>query len=211
MLLDFQKSQSAKGVPPLEEKCVRAIVGGALDRYRSCRNPEKSAESTNDDDESNGNSNSNEKMTAEAALESARRSLKRVHDLLERLTASLNDPWVFETMAYFQASIGQDEKVHDNLMKEYRSLQSVHGWEKDDSQVEKVCNVVTHIVRLSQNGGANGDKQNKQNLSKSKFLLSGVIQRIKKSRLDDPTKFPESLKKVEGLLNEVSTQLDDIA
>ena len=198
----------------MEEKCVRAIVGGALERYRSChkKQQQQSSKESNGGDggvsnnpDIAGNNNDNGKMTAEAALESARRSLSRVYDLLERLTASMNHPWVFETMAYFQANIGLDEKVYESLMKEYRSLQTVRGWEKDDGQVEKVCHVVSQIVRLSQHNDAKSKKQ--EMLAKSKFLLSGVIQRVKKSR-QDSSNMPEALTRLETLLEEVTSQID---
>ena len=204
MLLDFQRSQSAKGVPPLEEKCVRAIVGGTLERYRACQQ----STSLTDDDTNVGASRSNNAMTMEAALESARRSLSRVHDLLERMSSSLKDPWVFETMAYFQANMGHDEKVRDNLFKEYRSLQSARGWEKDNQQVEKICQVVSQIVRLSLHEGLDPIKK-KEECAKSKFLLSGVIQRVQKSR-QDPSSLPDALTHAEALLKEVIDQMNSI-
>ena len=201
----------------MEEKCVRAIVGGTLERYRSCQ---KSGGVVTSPDETGHDS-----AKQAAALESARRSLGRVHDLLERLTASLKDPWIFETMAYFQASIGQDEQVYENLMKEYRSLQTVRGWEKDEHQVQKICQVVTQIVRLSQPSTSppatttaikdendNGNKPRaKEKLAKTKFLLAGVIQRIKQARRDLSYKVPEGVTNLELLLGEVTRQLEDFS
>ena len=128
-LLDFKATANlAEAVPPLEEKCVRAIVGGSIESYTKAK-----------DDK--------------AALDSARRTLTRVHALLERLSSSeTTEPWIWETLAYFNAQIGQDEAVLDNLMKEYRSLQSVQGWEKDTAQVKKICHGCKTDFTVS-NGG----------------------------------------------------------
>lgn len=161
----------------MEEKCVRAIVGGVILDFKE----KKETAST----------------TQVGALEASRRSLTRVLDLLERLSAASKEPWIFETMAYFYSQVGHDEKVLENLMKEYRSLQSVRGWEKDDALVHKVCQVVTHIVRLQ-------PADSKEKVAKSKFLLSGVVKRVQQSRMDK-TNVPEEVGLLEQLLAEVGT------
>jgi hypothetical protein len=261
MLLDFQKTHSTAGVPALEEKCVRAIVGGTLKRYQeACQlvprqhqsqphpHPQPPSADVKNVEYRPSSSSSNAERSAAAAMESARRSLTRVHDLLERLTATIKDPWIFETVAFFHANLGKDEEqIHANLMKEYRSLQSVRGWEKDDIQVERVCRVVSQIVRFSleaqssssssslirpqppltqiqegedeveeeekggndKNDSSDNDEKRKvakARLATSKFLLSGVIQRIRKSRLD-PTKMPDQVMHLETLLQNISQHL----
>jgi hypothetical protein len=175
VILDFRKSQSVNRVPDLEEKCVRAIVGGVIGNFMANK----------------------QNATQVGALEASRRSLARVLELLERLSANSKEPWIFETMAYFYSQVGQDEQVLENLMKEYRSLQSVRGWEKDDAHVLKVCQVVTQIVRLQPDC--------KENVAKSKFLVSGVVKRVQHSRIDK-TNVPEELGRLEQLLEELGTK-----
>lgn len=175
VILDFRKSQSVNGVPELEEKCVRAIVGGVISNFMTNK----------------------QNATQVGALEASRRSLARVLELLERLSANSKESWIFETIAYFHSQVGQDEQVLENLMKEYRSLQSVRGWEKDDAQVVKVCQAVTQIVRLQ--------ADSKENVAKSKFLVSGVVKRVKQSRID-MTNVPEEIVRLEQLLEELGSK-----
>ena len=175
VLLDLKAKMSTQGIPDLEERCVKAIVGGIIDQYVQAKNGED-----------------------DVSLDSVRRSLSRVHTLLERIRSSSSEAWVFETMAYFHEQIGQDKEVFDNLMKEYRSLISVRAWEKDDHQVRKVCQVVSQIVHYQ--------KDSKEDLVKSKFLLSGLVKRVDKARVD-MSYVPEEISSLRALLEEVSKKL----
>jgi hypothetical protein len=175
MLLDFKVTKSVQGVPKLEEKCVKAIVGGTINRYKLAK-----------------------ELSDSAALDSSRRSLTRVHELLERISVSSNEPWIFETTAYFHEQIGQDTQVFENLMKEYRSLSSVRAWEKDHHQVRRVCQVVSQIVHYQ--------RDSKEKLVKSKFLLSGVIKRVQQSRIDMGN-IPEEVGHLETLLEEITKEI----
>lgn len=175
VLLDLKAKMSTQGIPDLEERCVKAIVGGIIDQYVQAKNGED-----------------------DVSLDSVRRSLSRVHTLLERIRSSSSEAWVFETMAYFHEQIGQDKEVFDNLMKEYRSLISVRAWEKDDHQVRKVCQVVSQIVHYQ--------KDSKEDLVKSKFLLSGLVKRVDKARVD-MSYVPEEISSLRDLLEEVSKKL----
>lgn len=177
MLIDLKQSLSAQAIPDPEEKCVKGIVGGIVEAYASAqRNSDK------------------------VALDASRRSLPRVHNLLERIRVNRNDPWIFETMAYFHAEVGQDAHVFENLMKEYRSLTSVRAWEKDDNQVRKVSQVVSQIVHYQGRG--------KEDLLKSKFLLSGIVKRIEKARSDMRTTNSEEVKAIHTLLQGILAELD---
>ena len=175
VLLDLKAKMSTQGIPDLEERCVKAIVGGIIDQYVQAKNGED-----------------------DVSLDSVRRSLSRVHTLLERIRSSSSEAWVFETMAYFHEQIGQDKEVFDNLMKEYRSLISVRAWEKDDHQVRKVCQVVSQIVHYQ--------KDSKEDLVKSKFLLSGLVKRVDKARVD-MSYVPEEISSLRALLEEVSKKI----
>lgn len=176
VLLDLKTTHSAQGVPDVSEKCVRAIVGGTLSAYDKAKKDED-----------------------EAALEAERRRLTRVHALLERIRITANDPWVFETCAYFHRYIGQDKRVVVNLMMEYRSLSSIRAWERDDYQIKKMCLVISQIVDYQQN--------NKEELVKSKFLVSGVLKKITNSRRDLGTT-PKDVQNLEKLLSEITNKIE---
>lgn len=178
MLLDLRNSTSSQGVPELEEKCVRAIVGGTVQKYIS-------AKGINDN----------------IALDSARRSLVRVQELLDRLSASSTASWVYETRAYMFGQVGLDTEVFENLMKEYRSLTSIRSWEKDDQQVERVCRTVVQVVHYQ--------RGSKEDLTKSKFLVSSVLKRITQSRSHGGN-VPSDVKILEQLLAEVNSQLEEL-
>mmetsp|Transcript_43984 Transcript_43984/g.106076 ORF Transcript_43984/g.106076 Transcript_43984/m.106076 type:complete len:779 (-) Transcript_43984:147-2483(-) len=178
MLIDLKQSLSSQDIPDPDEKCVKGIVAGIVEVYTSAlRNSDK------------------------VALDTARRSLPRVHNLLERIRANRNDPWIFETMAFFHAEVGQDSHVFENLMKEYRSLTSVRAWEKDDDQVRKVTQVVSQIVHYQ--------RQSKEDLLKSKFLLSGLVKRIEKARSDRGATNLKEVEAIHALLQEILTELEN--
>ncbi|CAB9523205.1 repeat protein 27 [Seminavis robusta] len=186
-ILDLKNQrQAAEGIPPLEEKCIRAIVGGLIRNYQNAQQ----------DSQNNP-----------GGLDVARRSLSRVHALLDRLQSTSDpEPWLFETVAYFHDQIGNgnaSQEVIDNLMKEYRVLQTVPGWEKDDHQVKKVCQVVNQITQLQRRQGS------KESLTKSKFLVRGVIQKVSKSRMD-ATKIPEDIGRMESLLGELEEDIQKL-
>jgi len=180
VLLDLRaEKQKAEGIPPLEEKCIRAIVGGTLKKFQ----------------ESQGD---------EVALDSSRRTLSRVHALLDRVsTTDTPEAWVFESMTYFHEQTGQEaEKILNTLMKEYRSLQANAYWEKDNQLVKKICQTVSHIVRLHMN-----DKT-LQSLVKSRFVAQGVIQTVRATRPDD-TALPQEFIQLEQLLDDVNKRLKE--
>jgi hypothetical protein len=183
-ILDLKsQKQAADGIPPLEEKCIRAILGGSLRNFHSAREEQN-----------------------EAKVDAAKRSLTRVHALLDRLQAtSTPEPWLFETVAYFHEQIGDgaSREVVDSLMKEYRVLQTVPGWEKDDFQVKKVCQVISQITELQRRDGS------KESLMKSKFLIRGVIQKVRKSRLD-AAKVPIEIDQMDKLLAEIEGAIHNL-
>ena len=179
VLMDLRaEKQASDGIPPLEAKCVRAIVGGALKAYK----------------ESKGD---------KASVDSARRTLSRVNGLLDRLSASPNaEPWVFETMAVFHEQTGDDEKVFENLMKEYRSFQVVQGWEKDDRLIQKMYQIVAHIVRLLRR------EKTRESLTKARFMVQGIVKKIETARPGDIT-LPEEVNRLAKLLEEIKAELQE--
>lgn len=175
-LLDFRiKKNTSESIPPLEEKCVRAIVGGALVSYKNAT-------------ESKDN----------AAIESSRRTLSRVRELLTRLgSTSKSEPWVWEVSAFFNETVGLDEKVFEDLMKEYRALQTIRGWETDTVLLPKVCCVVRQIYEIHR------QSTNKEDLVKFKFLLQGVVKKVQAAYFN--REVPVEAKDLESLLTKVET------
>lgn len=166
-----------------EEKCVRAIVGGTVTMYRQAASQTEAVDA--------------------ASLESARRSLSRAHDLLVRLGTVSNESWIFETKAYLHGEMGQDKQVLENLMKEYRSLSSVRSWEKDSQQVRRMCQVVSQIAHFQ--------RGSKEELAKSKYLLSGVIKRVRNAAGagTGPGEIADGMEQLESLLQEVIELLNN--
>lgn len=173
------RKQAAENIPPLEEKCIKAVVGGALDGFRS-------------------GANAGEK-------ESARRTLSRVYHLLNRLSSSSDaDAWIHSTMAFFHEQVGQDDRVLDDLMKEYRGLQTMPGWERDNFQLRKVVGVVSHIVDLHMSEGS------KASLTKSRLMARNVVSKIDAGRPDDPT-LPEEVNQLRVKLTEVGEKIKSLS
>ena len=174
ILMDLRGQRGASdNIPPLEEKCVRALVGGTIKKLG----------------DSHGDA---------AALESARRSLSRVHGLLERINASQSEPWVLETLAFFHDQVGKDEKVLEYLMQEYRVLQGVAGWEKDNFLIKKITDIVLHIVSIHKHDGS------KEHITKARFLVRGVLRRIQSVHIDE-TSLPLEIGRLETTLNELES------
>ena len=79
-------------------------------------------------------------------------------------------------------------------------LQTVPGWEKDDHQVKKVCQVVGQIAELHRR------QCSKESLTKGKFLVRGVIQKVRMSRMD-ATKVPGEIDRMNNLLEELEFEI----
>ena len=179
-LLDLR--QTSDKIPQLEEKCVRAIVGGSIKQYDGAA------------------SNQNE-----ASLDSARRTLSRVHALLDRLNASADtSSWLLETTTFFHERTGQDSaKVLETLTKEYRALQTNVMWEKDDVLVRKVCQVVSHMVHIHEQQGT------REGLVQSRFIIRGVIQKVRTARPDDNS-IPLEVQRLEELMSNINDKLSNM-
>jgi hypothetical protein len=177
-LLDFKaKKNASEAIPSLEEKVVRAIVGGSLVSYKEAIEGQD-----------------------QAAIDSARRTLSRVRDLLTRLgSTSKSEPWVWEVSAFFNETVGRDEQVLEDLMKEYRALQTIRGWETDNVALPKICRVVQQIHDIHKQGDS------KEDLVKLKFLLKGVMKKVEAAYFNK--EIPEEAKKLGEVLTEVETSI----
>mmetsp|Transcript_15750 Transcript_15750/g.37220 ORF Transcript_15750/g.37220 Transcript_15750/m.37220 type:complete len:573 (-) Transcript_15750:34-1752(-) len=177
--LRLAKAQS-DGIPPLEEKCVRAIVGGAVRKFEDSR------------------------KGPSASLEPSRRTLLRVHALLDRIGASSTTmPWVFESLAYLHDQVGADEKVLEYLMQEYRTIQAVQGWECDLDLRKKMYDVVSHIVSIRQQEGS------RDSLAKSRMLVRAIKKKVEDAALDAQT-IPKEVEGLEELLTDVENKLNEL-
>ena len=180
-LLDLRsKKNESEGIPPLEEKVVRGIVGGAIQNYHA-------AIKSND----------------VATIESAKRTVSRVRELLTEISSCMkSEPWIFETCAYFNENVGRSDLVVDELMKEYRALLDVRGWEIDKVTFPRACKVITQIAEIHLVEGK------EESLCKFKFLLNGFIRKIKAAHFDR-NKLPKQCNELESLLSLVDSKLQN--
>lgn len=172
-LIDLRShKQASANVPPLEEKCIRGLVGGVIQSVR-------------------------DNLGNEAGVASAQRTLSRAHELLERINASGKaEPWVLETLTFFHEQLGKNDKVLEYRMDEYRAIQGVVGWEKDRQMVEKITGIALHIVSLHKQAGA------KEGITKARFLIRGIIRKVKSVYIDE-TSLPPEVARLEEALAEL--------
>lgn len=137
VILDLREAHAqSDGVPEIEEKCVKAIVGGTIRQFRTAQaSPDK------------------------YSVESARRSILRVHGLLDRIgsTSASTMPWVFESLAYLHEEVGADDKALEYLMQVC-------------NKESQLCASVNHNCRLTV-------------LLRSLFVLPGISHAAGCSRL----------------------------
>ena len=156
-LIDMKsKRNDAEGIPDLEERVIRGIVGGVVATYHQAK-----------------------KANDIIAIDSAKRSLTRVRELLSKLATTMkSEVWLFDTSAFFNESIGCDDLAIEDLMKEYRAIQCIRGWETDTNACPKLVEVVSQIAELKLR------EKDEVELKKFKFLVNGVIKKIKKAYFD---------------------------
>lgn len=161
VLVDFKaKKNESEGVPAMEEKIVRALVGASVSKFNDAM-----------------------KSGDVPAIDSSKRTLARVRELLTKLQTSMNEPWLYEASAFFNESVGRVDQAIDDLMKEYRSLMSFRGWESDTSMLERICRVIAQITDLHLEEG------NDDALKKFKFQVNGVVSKVKAAYFD-PARLP---------------------
>jgi len=171
-LLGLRKRAPAeKEVPEVEERAVRAIVQGVL--------------------------RGNEAAGGDAvAADSCARSVQRLGALLAELRRASGAPWIYRLQTEFEARRGRPDLILENLLKEYRALLTIPGWETDDLERPKVCQVVEQIVDLQ------CSMEDRKEWTKAKYLVRSVGTRIG-SKYFDKTKEPKEVE-------EMHTKLQDI-
>ena len=166
------RKSSSESVPLPEEKCVRAVVGGALRRDREAR-------ATGDG----------------PASASSRRTLARVQELLDRLKSAVtSEVWIYEVSAYFHQAVGLREGALDDLMKEYRRLQST-DWARDPATTSRMNNVVHAIV------GAYKAEGTGASALKGKLLVNGALKKLRAAAGEAEP--PAEVREMEALLSEL--------
>ncbi|KAK1734598.1 tetratricopeptide repeat protein [Skeletonema marinoi] len=178
-LINLKARRNAKeGVEPLEEKCVRAIVGGTVRKYQEAREAKD-----------------------EIGIDSSKRTLVRVRELLDKIESSTKiEPWFYELSAHFNDELGWEEECFNDLMKEYRTLNSAKGWEEDSVKVGKMVTLMRDISKHHKKIGT------KESLTKAKFLLNGVVKKVRSAyNYTEPSKEAEEL---DALLLEVKQLLE---
>jgi hypothetical protein len=162
-------------IPNPEEKCIRAIVQGTLQSYHDARD-------ANDD----------------IAFDSSKRTVIRLKKLLEKMKSSMkSEVWLYDVSACFNAEMGLVEEVFSDLMKEYRTLQSVNGWENDQSAICQMTSVVRELVLHHKAVGT------KENMFKCKLMINGVAKKIRDASCDMAP--PKELAELDALLLDLKT------
>ena len=78
-------------------------------------------------------------------------------------------------------------------MDEYRAIQGVVGWEKDRQMVEKITEIALHIASLHKQAGA------KEGITKARFMIRGIIRKVKSVYIDEASLPPEVARLEEAL------------
>lgn len=170
--LKARRKESEK-VPMLEEKCIRAIIGGSLRMYEE-------ATSTKN----------------EYLVDSSKRTLLRVRDLLDKMQETMkSEAWLYEVSAHLNSVMGWKADVLADLMKEYRLMQS-ENWEQDPVRVAKMVDLIKDIFQCHRENGS------KESLSKCKLLINGVKKKVIGSS-DYSSEPPEELAVLESFISEL--------
>jgi len=177
---------SSENIPPPEERVIRSIVAGAITQFEEAQQ-QRGASSGND-----GIYNK---------VESSKRTISRVRELLSKVKSSVkNEPWIFETCAFFDGKVGRKDQVVEDLMKEYRALQNIYGWESDSVALPRVCGVLSQLLELHIEEGKI------ESMKKFKLLVNGVLRRVKAAYFD-LNRLPKDASDLETILRGVEAQI----
>ncbi|KAL7519666.1 hypothetical protein ACHAWX_004423 [Stephanocyclus meneghinianus] len=171
LTLKARRNESEK-VPMIEEKCVRAILCGSIRNYDEARS------SCND-----------------CSIDSSRRTLVRLRELLDRMQESTkSEIWLYEVSAHLNSEIGLNEDILSDLMREYRAMQS-EKWEQEQTKVTKMVNLTKDIFRCHMKDGT------VESLSKCKLMLNGVKKKIGDNCCE--TEPPKEIIQLESMVTEL--------
>lgn len=155
LILDLTRDKNMAQGTRIDPKCVKGLTGAVLKKL--------------------GNSEGDK-----FAVESIKRTVERLHDLLERLVAELHDePWTHESLSFFYKHVGRKEDLLESLHREYKILQSIDGWENDKELITKVCEIALEMCQIYALEGT------REALTKARFLVKGLIKKIEKFVAED--------------------------
>jgi hypothetical protein len=166
------RKNSSDEIPTPEEKVIRAILGGSLQNFHDARTSRETI-----------------------ALDSSRRTLARARQLLDKLKSSTSEVWLYEVSARFNEELGLMEDVVDDLMKEFRTLQSLKGWEDDPVSISKMTSLVKEIYAYHKATGM------KEGLVKCKLLINGVNKKLRCASCDSEP--PKEVAVLDALLSDL--------
>lgn len=132
-------------------------------------------------------------LNDQVALDSSKRTIVRVRELLDKLKATTkSEVWLYEISAYVNDEMGWREEVFEDLMKEYRTLQAVSGWEEDTESISRMTNLVKEIYSHHKSVGT------KASLFKCKLLVNGVVKKVRTACCDSD--LPKEVEELDKLL-----------
>lgn len=174
--LKARRNESEK-VPNLEEKCIRAITGGSIQKYEEAR--------------STGN---------EYSVDSSKRTLIRLRDLLDKMQETMkSEAWVYEVSAHLNSVMGWKEDILNDLMKEYRIMQS-EKWEQETVTATKMVNLIKDIFRCHKEDGK------RESLSKCKLLINGVRKKLNDT-CEHNSEHPKNAAELDSMVKELDALL----
>jgi tetratricopeptide (TPR) repeat protein len=174
--LKARRNESEK-VPNLEEKCIRAITGGSIQKYEEAR--------------STGN---------EYSIDSSKRTLIRLRDLLDKMQETMkSEAWVYEVSAHLNSVMGWKEDILNDLMKEYRIMQS-EKWEQETVAATKMVNLIKDIFRCHKEDGK------RESLSKCKLLINGVKKKLHDT-CEHNSEHPKNIAELDSMVRELDVLL----
>jgi tetratricopeptide (TPR) repeat protein len=167
------RTNSSADIPMPEEKVIRAILGGSLQNYRN-------AHASGD----------------KIALDSSRRTLARARQLLDKLKSSMkSEVWLYEVSARFNEEMGLTEDVYEDLMKKYRTLQTIKGWEDDPVSISKMTSLLKEIYAFHKATGI------KEGLVKCKLLINGIAKKLRCANCD--SELPKEVAVLDAMLSDL--------
>jgi len=178
-LMDLRtKRNASEKIPTPEERVIRAIVGGAISQYEQAV-----------------------KGGDIPAVDSGKRTISRVRELLSKVKSCVkNEPWIFETCAFFNEKIGRTDQVVKELMKEYRALHNILGWETDTVALPRICMVINQLFDL------HVEEAKVESMKKFKFLVNGAVRKVRAAYFD-LNRLPKEINDLETILSSIETQV----
>ena len=202
-LLDFKTEKNTmKEIPDVDEKVIKALVGCSVTKYQ-----EAIKEMTEMTASGNYTSESMEMLTIIATVDSSKRTIQRVGELLGRISSVIKtEAWVWQIYAVYNQTLNRgDERIIDCLQKCQRAL-TVKNYENDVDKLNKVCDVTIRICNLFMK--EQDDEQKKtMNLNNARYALKAIAKKINAQYEFNMDDIPEKAKELFSLQEKVEAML----